>query len=136
MDCAKSQQWFLEAEVPGDLSQAPPEIVEHLRFCPACTRLLEQICQMEDQWRQLPLPAGVEQARENFLARRNLRQARTTPSRRRRLLVRVAVAAAVLLAVGLAGWLWILPQAEGDLLDRMIDWNLALSQSEDPTERT
>jgi hypothetical protein len=137
MSCSSSKKWFLEAESPGALDLAPPDVVAHLRSCRSCRRLLRRIRTVEEQWRELPLPSGVNQARDAFLARREARQLPVRAHPRQRNLLRLAVAAAVLLVVGVAGLIITdRLQAEGDLLDRMIDWNLALSQSDDPTERS
>ncbi len=139
MKCRLARVWLLRAENPGDLPHAPPAVVDHVRACPRCRRVLRQVRQLEERWRELPLPAGVEAAKAAFLERH---APRTLPMPRHRVwlrtLVGAAVAAALLLAVSLVSWQLLQPepvQSAENVLDRLIDWNLTLSHTEDAQER-
>jgi hypothetical protein len=141
MDCQRAQDWLLQAEDPR-LERCPAEVADHLRRCPACGRLGAQLARLEQVWRQQPLPASAEPARAAFLKRFPARPSSPVP--RRLLLPRLtpprwAVAALVLLTVGLSAWL-LCPapevHASGDVVEQLIDWNLQLSEAPTPAERT
>jgi hypothetical protein len=141
MDCRIVQTWLLEAEDPR-LERCPAEIAGHVHRCPACSRLQAQLARLEQAWRKQPLPARADRARAAFLKRL---PARPTPAAPRRLRFprltppRWAVAALVLLTVGLSVWLfWPASevQASGDLVEQLIDWDLQLSEAPTPAERS
>jgi hypothetical protein len=138
MKCRVARDWLLRAENPGDLGQAYPGVVEHVRACPRCRRVLRDVRRLEELWRELPLPASMESAKAAFLEQH---APDTLPLPRRRWggnLVRLAVAAALFLVVGLASWhLLRTPEVQTAeaVLDQLIDWNLQLSHTDDPEER-
>jgi hypothetical protein len=131
MDCQHARDWLLGAEDPTDAADAPPALVRHLGGCGGCRRLADRLAELEGRYRaeMQPVPAPVLRA---FRARGQGRAA--CP---RRALPRWLMAAAVLLAAGAT--LWFLPAAQqahaSDVVGRLIDWNLALSQSRTPDER-
>ncbi len=138
MNCSTAKDWLLQAELPGELGQAPAEVAQHLRGCEECRRLVEWVGQLEKTWREQPLPASAEVARDDFLRRHDGEPARPSETRRRILAVpRWLVAASVLLAAGLTVYFMAGPQpvhAESDVIDRLIAWNLQMSEAS-PAER-
>ena len=141
MDCRQIHEWLLDAEDPRE-PQGTPEQLAHLQQCTECHELSAKLIRLETAWRDQPVPDEAELARTAFLKRLpkqvvvpatpgTLRSTRAVSRR-------WALAALVLLAVGLGGWLLLSPnevQAAPDMVERLIDWNLALSESRDPTER-
>ena len=133
MNCSTAKDWLLQAELPGELARAPAEVAEHLRQCEACQRLVHQIGRLERTLKEQPLPATAVMARNEFLRRHDGEPARPSksPVRRRFAVPRWLVAASVLLAASLTIWFMSGPQqahAESDVIDRLIDWNLQMSE--------
>src|SRR5262245_44288430 len=141
MDCQRAQDWLLQAEDPRP-GCFPAEVAEHVGRCPTCGQLGLQLARLEQAWRQQPLPPSAETARAAFLKRlpsrpnslgpRRLRFPRLTPPR-------WAIAALVLLTVGMSAWLlWPAPgvQASGDVVGQLIDWDLQLSEAPTAAERS
>jgi hypothetical protein len=141
MDCRRVQDWLLQAEDPRPEGSPSREIADHVRRCPACGRLASAVVNLERAWREQPLPASADRARAAFLKRFRPRPTDAVPRRFRfpRLTPpRWAVAALLLLTVGLSVWLlWPAPavHASGDLVEQLIDWNLQLSEAPTPAER-
>jgi hypothetical protein len=141
MNCQRAQDWLLQADRPGRLEEAPAEVGTHVRTCADCRRLVGKLERLEQHWREEPLPAEAEKARDAFLQR--LPAAATAPSvthpPRRWSLPRWLVAAGVFLAVGLGTWL-LFPaqkaQAEDDVVERLLDWNLDLSGTPSQAKRS
>jgi hypothetical protein len=134
MLCAQAKQWMLQAELPRELGQAPAGIAVHLRDCTDCQRLAEQLQTIEREWREQPMPASAMDARDEFLRRHGDDQPRPSelPSRRRFVAPRWLVAACLIVAVGVTGWFMAQPQkahADSDVIDRLIDWNVQLSEA-------
>jgi len=144
MNCERAQNWILAVALPGELAQAPSEVADHVRHCSSCQRLIQRVVRLEESWRQLPVPASAVSAqsvflqrladppapiiREPMLPRRNLR------------LARWAVAACILVIVGLSIGVGVFStssqaRAESDVIDRMIDWNLKMSEAPTLEER-
>jgi hypothetical protein len=138
MECAQAQDWMLRADRPGLAEQLPADLVEHLGGCGSCQNLLRRVQRLEKAWRELPLPASADVSRESFL-RRLGNSPTPAPAKSLRLAIpaRWAVAATILLALGLSIWLISSTQqarAASDVIERLIDWNLELSEA-DPGQR-
>jgi hypothetical protein len=130
MDCRLAQEWLPDA--------ADPAVAAHLRTCPACQRFAAAAGGLERAWRDLPLPPDAEAAKAAFLARLPRRRPPLVVVLWRRLPLRRGLGGLLLLAVGL-GLLALLPapqaQAAPDLVDRLVEWNLAIAEADSPAER-
>jgi hypothetical protein len=140
MHCPEVQDWLLQADDPRPESCGSAKIAEHLGRCEACRLVAQQLTELEQAWRAMPLPPGAEQARTAFLARWSDGSPQPGPPTlsRRVLLQRWAVAASVLAAAGVGAWLLIPGQealASSDLLDQLLDWNLDLTRAQSAGER-
>jgi uncharacterized repeat protein (TIGR01451 family) len=141
MDCPQAREWLLQADDTRPERCASAEVAEHLQNCVACRSFAAELTQLEQDWRNLPLPAAAETARQEFVA--GLPQASSTAglnpaARQSSRAVRWAVAALVLIGVGVAVWsLYPTPQAVAApvLIEKLIDWNLELAQAESAAER-
>jgi hypothetical protein len=131
MDCSNARDWLLQAERPWGLDDAPGDLAAHVDGCPRCRRLAGALEGLEQRYRDELRPATAEPARDAFLARLHTPVAGPRP--RRMLPRRWAAAAALLLAVGAAVWA-LLPttQARGasDVVERLITWNLEITQAQ------
>jgi hypothetical protein len=142
MDCPQVRNWLLQAEDPRPERCPSAELTHHLRTCAACDELAWQLLQLEQSWREIPIPDSVERARAEFLEQFPAHSATpiptTVPLRRRWAPPSWAVAAVLLLAVGLGTALLSTPRAtaSAEVVDRLIDWNLDLAQAPSPTERS
>jgi hypothetical protein len=110
-----------------------------------------KLVRLEEAWQALPVPPHAEQARDAFLARlprqRVARRRAPLPPRRSFAPPRWAIAAAVAaaLAIAVLGTWLLIPkraplnvregQAASKVLDRLLAWNLALTQLDSPAER-
>jgi hypothetical protein len=126
---------MLHADAPARLADAPPEVAEHVAGCAECREFAERLGRLEQRWRNEPLPPSAHAARDAFLQR----LPQPEPSRPRRRWVappRWAIAASLLMALGVCAWLFSQPrQAHAeDVVDRLIDWNMQLSDA-GPEER-
>lgn len=143
MDCRDAQKLLLETSEPHPDrcgSNRSEALAAHLRMCPACQASAAALEHLEENWRQLRLPARADRARIEFLRQHDSAAARlpAQTARRRFLPPRWAAAAVVLLAVSLGGWMLLRPdevQASVDVVDRLVSWNLDLAQADSPEER-
>jgi hypothetical protein len=127
MDCSTTRDFLLQAEHPTRLEDVPPELAAHVETCPSCRRLADRLERFEQRYRdELPLATAKAIPAVSPIRRPHTRW----PLRR------LAVAASILLAVGVLTWS-LLPQAQAapDVLERLIDWNLDLTQAQAPQER-
>jgi hypothetical protein len=134
MDCRDAQDLLLQDEDPS-----AGELADHVARCGACRRLHADLARLDAAWRALPLPEGVDRARDAFLERLASADRPATPERRRRSAPRWLVAASLLAAVGVGASLLVgLPRASAspDVVDRLVDWNLELARAASPEERT
>jgi hypothetical protein len=134
MDCHNARDWLLDAEAPGRLEDAPAGLAAHVEACVSCRRLAGRLDALEQSYRDELRPLTGETGRVAFLAR--LEAPRPA---RRVLLRRWALAAAVLLAIGVAAWvLWPAPRQDGtaDVIERLLAWNLDLTGSPTPDQRS
>jgi hypothetical protein len=140
MDCRAARDWLLQAERPEAWAADPAAPADHIQSCPRCRNLALELERLESDYRDQPLPAGCESAREAFIARLPISLPGNRPRRwfsRRRW----AVAAAALLLVCSGAYLWWPepstpePETAPDVVERLVDWNLALARSDDEAER-
>ncbi len=141
MDCHEAQEWLLQSEDPRPERCGSPQLADHLQTCHACSALTRELLQLEQGWREIPLPAAVEPARLAFLDQ--LAHTQTAPSVRRPARParawtrRWALAASLLVAAGLGIWLLLSTpraSASSEVVDSLIEWNLDLAQAS-ATER-
>jgi hypothetical protein len=139
MICSQAKDWLLQAALPEELAIAPPDVAAHIRQCDDCQRLIQQLHRMERVWDEQPLPESAELVREQFLARQAIEPPRPAARRFRAVvLARWAVAASVLLCIGLTVFMMSSPRqvhAESDVVEQLIDWNLQMSELSTPAER-
>jgi hypothetical protein len=158
MNCRQAQDWLLESEDARPESCASLEVAAHLEQCKACRRLAAQLVELEATWRGLPMPAAADRTKAAFLARlpestesgaagvspvlqpgaTGVSPVLCGPVSRRRWLQQTAAAAAAVLAAGTGAWLLLAgreAEAEDDLMDRLVDWNLQLAEAESPDDR-
>jgi hypothetical protein len=142
MNCPQAQAWLMEAEDPRPERCGSPEVAAHLHGCAACRELAARLLRLERAWRALPVPPDAEKARATFVERLpRLMGAEAAPRVRRPrrwLPPRWVAAALILLTVGLSSWL-LFPTpasfASTDLVERLVDWNLDLSEARSLKER-
>ena len=139
MNCERAQHWILAVALPGELARAPREIGDHIRQCDSCQRLIQRVVRLEENWRQQPVPASAERAQGAFLQRlaeppEPIIRRPQLPHRNLRL-ARWMVAACVVAVIGLSIGVGVfstssVARAENaDVIDRMIDWNLQMSEA-------
>ncbi len=136
MICSQARDWLLRAALPEELASAPADVAAHIRDCGDCQRLVQQLHRMERIWDEQPLPASAEMAREQFLVRQAVKPAARTSLML--VVARWAVVACLLVCVTLTVFIMSTPQkahADSDVIDKLIDWNLELSESSTPAER-
>ncbi len=127
MTCDETRDALLSADGP-DRSTA-----DHLAGCAACASFASEITQLEQRYRSLPLAPEADAARIAFLSRMPIARPRPWWSPPRWI-----AAAAVLTVVGLSlFFLAPTPEAQASpaLIERLVDWNLELSQASTPAER-
>jgi hypothetical protein len=144
MNCQLACEQMTQADTP-DLASLSPEIRAHVAQCDICRGFLARLARLEQSWRNLPLSASALQGRDEFLARLDrpahpsrpatdhTRSWKTRWSRPRALLTAAAV---LLLGVGLLLFRPTESQAAEELLDRLLDENLALAELHSLQERT
>jgi hypothetical protein len=138
MNCRSARDWLLQAEAPCRLDDGPGGLAGHVVGCSVCRRMVRVLGRIEAGYREQPLPAAADRAREALLRRLPPPVPVAVMSRWRFVRSRWALAAAVLLLVGPIVWLS-LPAPEApptrDLVDRLIDWNLDLARAADARDR-
>jgi hypothetical protein len=146
MNCRDVQEWLLEAEDPRPQWCSLPAAADHLEACDACQRFANRLAQLEQTWQSLPAPPQADRAKAAFLQRLAEPAVpaaptiqRATPVSRRHVLRWCAASAASLLATGAGGWLFLSQQeARGaeDLLDRLVDWNIRITDASSEAQRS
>ena len=141
MDCQHVQEWLLHSDITDPELSGPSELAGHLRSCSACRELAAELAQLEQNWREIPVPSSAATAKAAFLDQLEP-QARTLPAaakRSRRFVLRSAIAASLFLAAGVGGLL-LLDQSRANaapgVVDRLIDWNLELAEAPSSAGRT
>lgn len=138
MSCSHAKEWLLQAALPEELGAAPPDVAAHVRACTNCQRLIQKLTRMERAWRDESLPESAETAREMFLSAQSISPAQPAARSKSMVLVRWAVVASVMLCITLSAFFMSSPQkahAEPDVIEKLVDWNLELSESTTPAER-
>jgi hypothetical protein len=131
MNCQQAQEMLSQSETPGVSS----DLAGHLAGCSDCRQFAEKLARLEQKWRAMHLPPDADRGRHAFLnslpqagmpARDNshLGSGRWLPSR-------WAVAASILLLIGLSAWFFFFPThaQASDVVERLVDWNLDLTQA-------
>ncbi len=137
MTCEEGQQLILAADNLQDPTQFTPELRAHLESCPQCQKFLAQLVRIEAAAGMLPLPAAAREPSAEFLSRVEKISASRRPFAR--VWVRRAIAAAVVIAVGLAAASVLTeskPARADEIFKQLIDWNLRISSSHDPANRS
>jgi len=143
MDCRDARDLLLEADDPSEGGNLAPELAAHVAGCAACRQLAEDVLRLELAWRSLPVPDVSGRAKAAFLDRLRVPLVEVVPQtkvRRQTVApVRWLVAASVLVALGIGGSLIVwMPraQASSDVVERLVHWNLDLSEARSPAERS
>jgi len=143
MDCRDARERLLESDDPSDGGTLAPELADHVATCDACRQLAGELTRLEQAWRAIPVPDDSERARAAFLERLSSPAALVVPRARTRrpthAPARWLVAASVLIALGIGGSLLVsMPRAHAssDVVERLVHWNLDLSQAPSPAERS
>lgn len=141
MTCDLIRDWLLNADNPADLANAPCDVAEHVTGCAGCLHLQQDLLNLEQRWRGLPLPAQAEKSKTSFLVQLQNppTQSRLAAKPRRwRTLVRWGAVASLFLLLGGVLFFWPTPQvveAHPDVLDDLIEWNLQMTEAPTPAER-
>lgn len=136
---------ILAADSAIDLAAAP-QLAEHIQSCAECRGVATKLQKLERAVAHMPAAEGADAARHAFLARLGGAQsvqvaAAPRPLRfRNKPVIRLALAASILLAIGL---LFILTdfspvqkaEANETVVDRLVDWNLQLADAESDQQR-
>jgi hypothetical protein len=144
MDCRQYEDRLLSAaDVQAAAGMA--DAAAHAAQCQNCRRLAERVTALEQAWRTAPLPPAGVRAKQALLDRlatdvvlaKPGPQPRLAGSSRRRFLKWCASSAAAAATVGVGAWLLTSQQqaSADEVLDRLIDWNLKLSESPAGTDR-
>lgn len=147
MDCRQVQDELLHSDDPrAALSDA--HMGPHLSGCAACRVLAQQLVALEDAWRSLPVPPDAEPSKQAFLSRLapterpppNASPARRGRWRPRRHVLEWCAGAAASLSILVAGVWFFLGgtaglEADDDPIERLVDWNLRVTQTPSETER-
>ena len=147
MTCDEVRPILLAADSAHPANQSA-EVRAHLDVCRECCKFTERLFRLERDWKNLPMPAGADAAKQAFLRRLAGDVARPAKPSRWPWLPRLSrpaiagiVAASLLLTVSLAAWR-LSPgvreasreTAKAKLLDDIVDWNLSLAEANE-TER-
>jgi hypothetical protein len=154
MNCQTACEQMTHADNP-DLTTLPAEIRAHVGQCQACRAFLGRLARLEQSWRDLPLPNSALRGRDEFLARLEDRtppqvlltrpgncvcpatdHPRPRKNRWSRPRATLATAAVLLLGLGLLLFRPAESRAADDLLDRLLDENLALAEMHPLQDRT
>lgn len=146
MNCQQLQEQIFAADLSGP-DGLTADSQAHLHGCADCQRLLSEVNELEQAARALPDPIPSTDAKKAFLRRLQPRLAfrgREWLHRASDLPIawpRLAVAASVLLCIGLGVWLLTsggvrTAEASDTVVDRLVDLNVRLAGTSSPQERT
>jgi hypothetical protein len=138
MICPTARDWLLTADHPVRLADAPADVACHVHGCPTCQQVMARVARLDQAWRELPVPATAHAATK-FLDQALNSPAQPRPSARRWALP-AGVSAVIALTLVLVIGLWLAAptpmQANSEVvLERLIDWNLRMTESKSPEER-
>jgi hypothetical protein len=142
MTCETAQDWLLQADAPANLDAAPAEIAAHVSGCVRCQSQIGTIGQIEERWRSMPLSPNADISKTAFLAQiqspATPAQPTSRPNRWKKALAWTSIAALFIIAG--AGILFFWPtqhpvQAQSDVIEQLVDWNLELTEAPTPVER-
>jgi hypothetical protein len=131
MTCDEIRESLFSAEQPD------AAVVEHLQSCAACRELAAKMKAVETMVRSVPTPPEAARSQASFL---QLLSPTVPAPHRRRVMASFgwATTAGVLLAVGVTAFL-LAPsretQAQTHVVDALVEWNLQLSETNEPDER-
>jgi hypothetical protein len=147
MKCERAQTFLLQAE-RLESSSWPDEMATHVKACAACHKIVKQLRQLENAWRNDPIPEEAETSKIAFLKKLSRQQPAATVAAKPavkpvlfswRLLrwssaaaTAAATAAMLLIALGVITWLLVSPgeTRASDVVERLIDWNLELTNAD------
>ena len=147
MNCASIKKWLLDAD---SLQKAdwPSDVATHVKTCAGCTSIAKKLRQIERNLRDQPLPPECAKSKQAFLKKHRKPKHDTTPapqpsSRQYALWFLlpasgVGMAAAVFIGITILAWMVFSPtpvQASGDIVDRLIDWNIELASADLPKRK-
>ena len=137
MNCEEAQERMLLADDPAALAAGEGEVAAHVAGCAVCGAFVAKLTRLEGAVEALPTPGDSGRAKEAVLERLRLEE---RPVRRLFLRPAWARAVAAVLVVGVGVGLLVymnrpVPQAEPQVVDRLLDWDLALADAEAPQER-
>ncbi|MBI2805244.1 MAG: hypothetical protein HYX68_09730 [Planctomycetes bacterium] len=143
MNCQSIQTWLLQAESLRPKAW-PAAIGKHVDGCAACAKLVRDLRELEDQWREQSLPSGAE-AKSRFLQKQAKLDVPTSIPMRMRPYLKpatpwLAAAAMSLFAITLFAWLSRPGPGPGpdikvaatqtpDVVDRLLEWNLEMTNA-------
>lgn len=123
MNCAAAQTIILNAERPVELPSEGGELGEHLASCAQCAAMLQRLIKLEAAAATMPLPAA-QQAKEQT-------KARLCELPARRFVLRPAwigaVAALLVVGIGLGIYLGSMSSEHPAVVDQLIDLDLELA---------
>jgi hypothetical protein len=132
MNCEQVQDLLCHSESVGKLP-ASGALADHVAGCSECRQFVEKLAQLDQAWREMPLPPEADKARHAFVQRLPQPASPGSDARHagRSLPSRWAVAASILLLLGMSAWLFMSPmQAQAaDVVGRLVDLNLDLTQA-------
>jgi hypothetical protein len=139
MDCQQVQEWLFRTDVLHPES-VDHEHAAHIDSCVDCRGVAAGIKRLEQDWRDMPLPASALAAKAKFLTTLDsgMRKPQSVRFPARRLVLRSALAASILLAASVGGLLLLdlsRASASARLVDRLVDWNLELADASSITAR-
>ena len=134
--------------------QVAEHVAEHVAQCASCNRLARKLRRLEKAVRSLPKPPDSTDARLRFVAQLESMDITAVPphiaaprrrtARKSHILWRIVdsrltAAALVMLVLGGSAWAYRYRQqqvlASAQTLDKLVVWNLRLTQSDSPAER-
>src|SRR5262245_43350885 len=68
MNCKSAQDWLLQAESLRSRTW-PTDVGQHVDGCAHCAKVVRDLREVEDMWREQPLPAGAKRGMVKLLNR-------------------------------------------------------------------